>query len=287
MTVHSKVTRYWQGDSFNSLFLVCDEPLKKGGEDLEGGDEIGIREDDDNDEDMLGCKASQAFASKKVEDAALEAMGKEGVLGQEVNDTEISSETAKTNFTKEESQIIQGMSKMSCAAQPEFSLLTEDEEGITVVASKAAKEGLSTEESKDYTNMELKEDEEFLLPLKKDEDNLLPVKEDEENLLPVKEDPGNAQPVDENAGIPAQGVKVKISLPGDDDDILLPGMVDEAPKPQDEGKEEQREAPEAAAVSNIPTSSPESPLEWDSDGAEGWDPEEEVEEMIGNQGWAL
>ncbi|XP_050693669.1 coatomer subunit beta'-like isoform X4 [Eriocheir sinensis] len=261
---------------------VCDEPLKKGGEDLEWGDEIGIREDDDDDEDMLGCKASRVFATKKVEDAALEAMGEEGVLGQEVNDPEISSETAKTDYTKEEAQIIKGMSKMSCAAQPEFSLLTEDEEAITLAASRAAKESLSTEDGKDCTNMELKEDEEFLLPLKKDEDVLLPVKEDEENLLLVKEDPENVQPVDEDAGIPVQGVRVKISLPvEDEDDILLPRMVDEALKPQDEGKEEQRQAPEAAAVSNIPTSSPESPLEWDIDGAEGWEPEEEVEEMIG------
>lgn len=290
--------------TFNSLFLVCDEPLKKEGEDLELGDEIGIREDDD--EDMLGCK---------VEDAPLEALGEEGVLTQEVNEPVMSSaEPAREDLDYSQEETV---AKRSCAAQPEFSLLTEDQEGIMSAASKATKEGVLTSEVKDCANIELKEDEEFLLPLKRDGDVLLPVKEDEENLLLVKkdteddqpveddkeepllvrEDNENLMPVDEDTEIPVPGARVKILLPlNDEDDMLQPRTVDEAPKTQgdhdstqkDEGKEEQRQAPEAAAVSDIPpTSSFESPLEWDDDGAEGWEPEEEVEEMIGNQGWAL
>lgn len=278
-----------------------------------------------------------------MEDVPLESMHEESMFGQERNYAEISSAEAARedlDYAKEEGFMLEGADQISCAAQPEFALLTEDEEGIMLAVSKTTKEDL-TKEGKDCNNMELKEDEEFLVPLKKDGDTLLPVKEDEENLLTVKEDGENvlqvegdketimpeerykAVPVeeiqeahlskgkselcpmregnenllsvDEDTEIPFSGERVKPTMPvEEEDDILLPKVVDNAPKAQDNNcssthrdeKEEQRQPAEPVAVSNISSSFPESPLEWDSDGAEGWEPEE-AEEVIGNQGWAL
>ncbi|MPC24563.1 hypothetical protein E2C01_017646 [Portunus trituberculatus] len=154
----------------------------------------------------------------------------------------------------------------------------EDEENLLLVKEDAANV-LTLEEDKEIIQpgakgkLALGEGAEVHLPDEKDE-NLLPVREDEENLLPV----------DEDAEIPFSRGKEKMAIAMEEvDDILLPKTTDKVPQSQDDcvptlkDKEEaeQQQTSEAAAV---PHPSASAPLDWDDDGAEGWDPE--VEEMI-------
>ncbi|XP_045125692.1 coatomer subunit beta'-like isoform X7 [Portunus trituberculatus] len=164
------------------------------------------------------------------------------------------------------------------AATTPSDLVKEDEENLLLVKEDAANV-LTLEEDKEIIQpgakgkLALGEGAEVHLPDEKDE-NLLPVREDEENLLPV----------DENAEIPFSRGKEKMAIAMEEvDDILLPKTTDKVPQSQDDcvptlkDKEEaeQQQTSEAAAV---PHPSASAPLDWDDDGAEGWDPE--VEEMI-------
>ncbi|XP_045125693.1 coatomer subunit beta'-like isoform X8 [Portunus trituberculatus] len=166
------------------------------------------------------------------------------------------------------------------AATTPSDLVKEDEENLLLVKEDAANV-LTLEEDKEIIQpgakgkLALGEGAEVHLPDEKDE-NLLPVREDEENLLPV----------DENAEIPFSRGKEKMAIAMEEvDDILLPKTTDKVPQSQDDcvptlkDKEEaeQQQTSEAAAV---PHPSASAPLDWDDDGAEGWDPE--VEEMIGS-----
>ncbi|XP_045125687.1 coatomer subunit beta'-like isoform X2 [Portunus trituberculatus] len=167
------------------------------------------------------------------------------------------------------------------AATTPSDLVKEDEENLLLVKEDAANV-LTLEEDKEIIQpgakgkLALGEGAEVHLPDEKDE-NLLPVREDEENLLPV----------DENAEIPFSRGKEKMAIAMEEvDDILLPKTTDKVPQSQDDcvptlkDKEEaeQQQTSEAAAV---PHPSASAPLDWDDDGAEGWDPE--VEEMIVHQ----
>uniref|UniRef100_A0A0P4W5G6 Beta'-coat protein n=1 Tax=Scylla olivacea TaxID=85551 RepID=A0A0P4W5G6_SCYOL len=167
------------------------------------------------------------------------------------------------------------------AAAAPSDLVKEDEENLLPVKEDAANV-LTLEEDKEIIQpgakgkLALGEGAEVHLPDEKDE-NLFPVREDEENLLPV----------DEDAEIPFSRGKEKMPVAVEEvDDILLPKTTDKAPKSQDDSvstlkdKEEEAEQQQTSEAAAVPHPSASSPLDWDDDGAEGWDPE--VEEMIGS-----
>ncbi|XP_063871887.1 coatomer subunit beta'-like isoform X3 [Scylla paramamosain] len=165
------------------------------------------------------------------------------------------------------------------AAAAPSDLVKEDEENLLPVKEDAANV-LTLEEDKEIIQpgakgkLALGEGAEVHLPDEKDE-NLFPVREDEENLLPV----------DEDAEIPFSRGKEKMPVAVEEvDDILLPKTTDKAPKSQDDSvstlkdKEEEAEQQQTSEAAAVPHPSASPPLDWDDDGAEGWDPE--VEEMI-------
>ena len=316
---------------------MCEGAQRSLGEDLEGGYEIGVTLEEEL-EDMSGCEISAALAVERIEDDPL----KSNYEGSKCSEILSSEDTVKADETHDlgngDSLVLGGGSRLQWSVKPEGALTAQSEESVTASVGSDIEASTAPPVDRDCVSvLELKEDEEFLLPLKNIGDVLLPVKEDEENLLPVKEDaanvltleedkemiqPGakgklalgegaevhlsdeedenlfpvredeeNLIPVDEDAEIPFSRGKEKMAVAVEDvDDILLPKTTDKAPELQDdyvptlkdkEEAEQQQQTSEAAAVPP-PSASP--PLDWDDDGAEGWDPE--VEEMIGNQGGA-